>query len=489
MVRLDLTQEEKEQLIQLCRNTYKDNQTELNNVREFEHEYESQNALRWYTREAFVYRMINKAFRMRNVEVLLLFRMIIQDIQQQLIQEQLQTTVCLYRGQLMSKEEISELGRLSGKLISMNSFLSTSRSRAYAEMLLDGTDSDITKKGVLFEIEADPRLPNMKPFADISRYSQFTDEQEVLFMAGCIFRIEEVRQDETMTFIKLILCSSDNHELKELFDHAKQETGSVVTLHSLGVILGKAGKLDIAEKCCRGYLKGLPNDDPLRAECYHSLGNILEKRGEYDESLGTHKKCLEIQERTLPTRHPDTAKTHNNMANVYYRKGDYPRARTSYEKALSIFRKAYGQDNASVGGCLHNLGNVYSKEGKYEEALLHYRQALVIYEKVLPDSHMHSAACHNCIGDALRSLGQFDLSMEHVNISLKMKLKSLPADHVDIGTSYKNIGLTHEQKGEYEEALRNCEKAFAIFSHSLSQQHPHVTKIKEDINRIKAKLK
>ncbi|CAF4338925.1 unnamed protein product [Rotaria magnacalcarata] len=66
---------------------------------------------------------------------------------------------------------------------------------------------------VLFEITADPHVTTNKPFADISIFSEFNGESEVVFMLGSIFRLDSVRRssDHKLWVIQMTLCSEDAH--------------------------------------------------------------------------------------------------------------------------------------------------------------------------------------------------------------------------------------------------------------------------------------
>ena len=51
---------------------------------------------------------------------------------------------------------------------------------------------------VLSHIKVNRNITNPKPFADISRLSQFIDEKEVLFMAGSIFKINSATPSDSI---------------------------------------------------------------------------------------------------------------------------------------------------------------------------------------------------------------------------------------------------------------------------------------------------
>ena len=88
-----------------------------------------------YTRETFLYRTLNRALREHDINLLLLFQFLIRDIYQQF--QQLQSNQFplsfnrVYRGQLMSEDEIARLMSCEGQLVSMNPFLSTTHDRNY----------------------------------------------------------------------------------------------------------------------------------------------------------------------------------------------------------------------------------------------------------------------------------------------------------------------------------------------------------------------
>jgi len=65
-------QTDKQKLSSLCKSGYKGNPTQLAIVREFENDYLPNKALWWYSRESFLYKILNKALRTQNIFALLL---------------------------------------------------------------------------------------------------------------------------------------------------------------------------------------------------------------------------------------------------------------------------------------------------------------------------------------------------------------------------------------------------------------------------------
>ena len=57
------------------------NSKELKMIKEFETNYLSAYALWWYTRNSFLYKMLNKALRVQNIHLLYLFRFFMRHIE------------------------------------------------------------------------------------------------------------------------------------------------------------------------------------------------------------------------------------------------------------------------------------------------------------------------------------------------------------------------------------------------------------------------
>jgi tetratricopeptide (TPR) repeat protein len=491
LIRMKSSSNEKQELITFCKQQYKDNPTELQIVKEFKRNYSPDRSLWWYTRQSFLYRLLNKALRVQNIDLLYLFRFFIRDLRKKLDKNKCSSPIHVYRAQRMSKEEIQMLKKSVGEYILMNSFLSTSLNRQQARSFLLSTDPSDDVEQVFFEIDADPRLDNIKPFRNITSSSYFPGEEEVLFMVGTIFRLVQMKRDsDGIWSIRMMLCSENDHQLQSLFQHMKNELGAGETnLLHFGDVLRKMGKLDDAEKYYRRYLDQLSADHPDISSCYHALGSVTDDKGDYDSSLKWHNKSLEINMRTLKSDHPNIANTHYGIANVHRNKGDYALALESYEKALMIWKKAHGEDHPLVATCLNNMGIVYDMQKEYSKALEFYRKALTIRQKHLPADHSDLGASHNNIGVIHDCLGHYDQALEHYNSSLRIKSKSLPPQHPSIAMTLENIGLVYEQKRDFQQALSYFDKAAKIYRHSLSSIHPYVIQIEESIKRVSSKLK
>ncbi|CAF1109551.1 unnamed protein product [Adineta ricciae] len=202
---------------------YKDNRNCQKILDESEKEYSSDYSLRWYTRETFLYRSLNRALRVQDIDTLFLFRFFIHDRDKQLGRWRHSSHVQVYRGQLMSTEELTVLKKSKGKFVSINSFFSISSNRDMALSYLGSHDAHQLVHRILFEIDADPTKANVKPFVDLSSIRYFP-EDHFLMVIGSISCIQKVYLDENQIwFIEMILCGNNDGDLQDMLSHMDQQ--------------------------------------------------------------------------------------------------------------------------------------------------------------------------------------------------------------------------------------------------------------------------
>ncbi|CAF4036392.1 unnamed protein product [Rotaria magnacalcarata] len=343
--------------------------------------------------------IMNKALRVLNIDLLFLFCFFIRDIEQQLEKRRCSPSLRLYRCQLMSKDEIELLKNYIGKHIATNSFFSTSMHRDKAVVFLDYS-SDLEQ--VLFEIEADPQLKGVQPFAYITSSSFYPDEEEVL----CI-----------MDHSTIALVSDEHHNSKSIINQMKNEYIKQDTnILTYGNIIRDMGKFNKAEKYYRCFLNESSHSSKDNADCYYSLVTLATVKGKYDETS-----------------------SYNSIAIVYRKKHDYVQALKSYEKALKIWEKSFGENHSKVAMCLNNIGAVYEDQKDYLKALEYYSMALNIAKQHVPIDYRSLSAIHNNIGNIYFMTEKYDHALEHYNEAFQIKLKFLSNQHPSIAAALRNI--------------------------------------------------
>ncbi|CAF3995019.1 unnamed protein product [Rotaria sordida] len=485
---------DKKKLIQVCKDEYNDNEPQLAVVCDFERDYKPRKAIWWYTRDAFLYSMLNKALRIQNTELLLLFRFVIRDIYERLKKYQCQDPIRVYRYQAMSTDELNALQQSIGQFISINSFFSTSADRDVALRFSKRSTISNDLYPILFIIEADPRIVKSKPFADITSLSYFSHESEILFMVGCIFRLTDIYHDDDdkIWIIKMQLAEDNDHDLKKLFNQLKADFGvgeNEADLQAFGNVLQHMGKYDLAEKIYSGLHEQCSSDDASFSRLCVSFGMLYKERKDYDRSLQWFQRALDRKIRTQPSDFVYIGGIYCCIGNIHMEKSNNNEAMKYYNTAMDYYKHANVTSHPYVASLYHGVARIHGAQKQYTEALNYYQRSLAIQKEHLPSNHPDMAINFIGIGDVYRSVGKYQLAMDNYKTSLDIRMKSLPPQHQDIASSNRSIGLLYETMNNLKEALEYYKKAASIYRQSLSSEHSDVVGIQNDMQRIMSKLK
>ncbi|CAF4084949.1 unnamed protein product [Rotaria sordida] len=412
-------EQEKREMLEICRNYYRGNKKELANINEFEQNYKSTNAIYWYTRPTFIYRLINKALRTEDYESLLIFRFFIIDLCKNLQLKyddlkQHHEQFVSYHGLNLSPPEIYHLKYNIGKNIATNGFLSTSRSKDIANTFAKKGTKCLGVETVILEIHVDTTKLTTA-LVDIAEYSDYPEEQEVLFDLGTSFTIDNVTYDENdkIWLVKLSSVSEEvlMNDIQTLLKECR-ETEMNLLLGELLVRMGYYNK-------CRKYLENLfnlyENEYEYVAKIYELIGWSYADEKKYDQAILNYEKAFD---RYLSfNQWEDASKVTNDIATCYYGKEDKVMARQYFEKAYDILKNKINlPDNHCVFGFIMKGFGILDSDNNSEIARNYYSKALEIYQ----------------------------------NVS-----KTCKCNHHDdkIAQIYENIGLTYRDDGNYIQTI------------------------------------
>ncbi|CAF4160591.1 unnamed protein product [Adineta steineri] len=336
---------DKDEFIVECTKAYKNQPNIFQDIQDFSEYYEPKTSLFWYSRQTFLYPLVNKALRVENIDLLYLSRFFMRDIRDELVLRQHTKSVKVYRGQVMSLNEIIQLKSLFFEdptimtstnvrpreiYIAFKSFLSTSLKKSVAEFYVAGqpVPGDCL---VLFEINADPNVCDQSnSFAELGDSSAIENEEEVLFMLNSIFRITDIHEEESKYIITLELCNNNDHTFKSVFESLKKDYGGEVAgyeteanLNSFATVLFNMHKYDLADKFFRRLYNELPPSHRDRARCCHNIGNVATHKGQYKEGLRWLNRALELFQQFWPFDHPGPGITYHCIGSLYKSKRKY----------------------------------------------------------------------------------------------------------------------------------------------------------------------
>lgn len=499
--------------IKMCQTKYGNNENEvylrivLEKICEFQVEiYSTKMALKWYTKNAFLYDIVNNSFRTNDFETIFRSRFVIREIHQQLMKRQINSTIRVYRGQRMSNAEAELLGNSIGKLVSMKSFLSTSLDRDVAEMFA-GIGSDNTSEEtafVLFIIDTIPNESNkaLRPFGNIDDISHFEGaEKEILFMVGSIFCIKDVTQDsrKQLWTISMVMCDQEDDELRKILSWPIHEQNTHGTddssYYDFANLLLAMDMPNEAQDFCHNLLHEYtllrPRNNEL-AKCYYMLGKaalllglqqshnsqseippdsenlyhgehtkndqnqiylhsassppILFESSHLNESLQYFEKAFENIDETAADYYVLAGSIHHETANAYRALRDFKTALNSYEKALLYYRESIGMMRRLIVEVYVDLGRMYCESEDLHKALDYHRRALYVAKTILPETHPAMGVFYMSLAIVYAKMNQKGRALNHIRAAMAINPISFPNGKPLLSSNYRALYVVYKHK-------------------------------------------
>ncbi|CAM4796161.1 unnamed protein product [Rotaria magnacalcarata] len=530
IIRLPHDEHAKKEMLDASRHYYRNNIQELKNINEFEQNYRSEEAIKWYTKNSFVYRLINKALRTEDVEQMYTFRYFIQDLYSALtlkhkIFKEYGESVTLYRGLRLTQLEFDEMTKDEQQLISMNGYLSTSLNPQVAKMYAGEPTLTSDKLSIILEIECDvEKLGDRVIFADVTSESTFRDENEVLFDIGATLQlVDKPKQtDNRVWYFKMIATDESRTIVRKYIDDHLELNVDVSPKMMFGVSLYNMGKYESSLAYFNKLIENPENEDiPLihvhmaRAlaiggdknnewKHYEIAYKILTKmeskrfedearvlihmgifyfdRDENDQALEYFTPALRLLEQIHEKPHLEIARALLCIGGCYEQKGDYDCALEFYNRSLKIHEKNADLNHITQCLALIALGNAYRLQCKYEDALVQFQQALDIRTRTLPKYHSDIADCLSLIGKTLSDMDNPSEGTMYSMRALQMYSRTLPETElnekssvlVDIGIGFSSVGADQLGIDYYQRALTMKKKC-------LQRNHPDFVAIFENM--------
>lgn len=277
---MEYTGQSKQELVGFCRQQYAGNERELHIIDDFAERYDQPSPIWWYTRECFIYSMLNKALRTHDIEVIMKMGYVICDLHGQIqalhAEACVQAPFVVYRGQGISDDELAKIKSSQAGLLSFNNFLSTSVDRDIALKYAHRTKDNSNSFAILFQMKIDPSVSST-PFASVEKVSCYAnEEQEILFSMHTVFRIMAVEEIEDRLWqVDLTLTSEQDGQLKVVAEKTRQDMQGGKGLHRLCALLIEMGRYEKAEEIVTVLLEQTADDDlKAIADLYQQLANI-----------------------------------------------------------------------------------------------------------------------------------------------------------------------------------------------------------------------
>lgn len=463
-----------EEMILMCQESYRDNPVQLNCIREFSESYEPHHAIQWYTKNCFLYRLLNKALRTEDTDALRMFGPFIVDLCAQL-EEQKRLCLCsptiftVYRGQTMSEWEINKIKAKVGQLISANAFFSASYNEDVAEIFAECGLTIEDEKGVLLEIEVDTRL-RYTIIAPIAHLSEISVENEVLFSLSTVFKIMSVYEEVGKNRWRIQLQATD--EGREVIEEYKYFALKDYECPTYEIVFGRL--LMYMGQYAKGikYLTSLVNrldvgrapDVVAHAAIICSQSEALYYLGKYEEAREcTEKGLILLDKLNMSPTNILYLRCQYHLANALILINKVSQARHILEETLREQQNQFREDHVHIADTLRTIGLIIGNESGYDKSLKVRQEALRIYEKLLPENHHKRIQAMISLAGSFEALGEFRTALDYLYRVLSMQERCLPDEHTLRGITLRSLGIIHQVLDEKDIAFDYFIRAFSIW--------------------------
>ncbi len=483
-----------QQLVNYCRPYYERDIEETRTIIDLEQNYREYTPIWWYTLESFIYKMLNHALRIFDIDILVKMGFFIRDLHEQIKQRHSELNVgkkrsTIYRGQGMFNAEFENLKKASGGLLSFNNFLSTSMHESTAKDFACRNLDNPDKQAILFEIEIDTSISS-SPFTPVEDVSALPTEDEILFSMSTVFRIGEIKEIEKGLWkVNLSLTNDRDPLLKRLTDHMRISLGDENGWRRLGQLMIKMGEFDKALEIYQILLKTVNIDDKAENAFLHNqLGYILKQKDKLEEAFSHYQEALKINRTYMSDTDSRLSSIYSNIGGILKKLGDANGALKYYELVLKIDLAASKPNPLEIAIDYNNIGSVFDDQGKYPEALKSYEQSLEIKLTHLPPHHPSLANTYSNIGLIHRKMGDCSTALSFYEKTLKIQQRSLTPNHPSLVATYGKLATALEELHRYREAIEHAQQAVNIANKAFGSSHPEAEKRQKYLKELQQKI-
>lgn len=226
-------------------------------------------------------------------------------------------SLTLFRGQVLSADDLSKLQNSPGSFLAFNGFLSTTKDRKISLGFCEPDEKDDKSVGILFVVTVDTKLRSAV-FADITHVGPWKIEQEVLFSIHTVFTVGSVTSlsaTKRLLEVHLTWVDKDDPKLHQLTYRLEKDIGNGTDWEKLGQLLLYDGHLEKVEKLYLTLLEKKATDQQ-KAIYNHELGVIKDRQGRSQEAVDYYERAISIEENMISRPLSSLALSYNNIGLV-----------------------------------------------------------------------------------------------------------------------------------------------------------------------------
>ncbi|UJR07069.1 hypothetical protein I4U23_011357 [Adineta vaga] len=359
LIQLKSNQDEKDEFFSFYQKYNKKDKILEGTLDKFLKEYETKSALKWYTTDTGLCRIINEALRNKEIDLLYYLRFFLRDIEQELKTMKYESANPVFRGQ----------HHMVGQYFSdeMNLF--------FFGNILHSMD----------------KLHDAKKYYERFLKEASEDHHDI---AGCYHSLGMIEEEngnyeQSLEHFKKSL-EMDEQSLSDT-NLSNSDPNIALSYNSIAVVYYK--KRDYPEaieffnqaltifKCASG-------DDCLDvAGCYYNIGSVYQAMKEYSEAHNYYRKAADIRRKHPPENRLDIGQSEYAIGNIHLLIDELDLALEKYYLALEIFRKSCPDQHIDIAIAFESIGLVYEKKHDYQQSLAYFQKAKNTYISISLQEH------------------------------------------------------------------------------------------------------
>jgi tetratricopeptide (TPR) repeat protein len=232
------------------------------------------------------------------------------------------------------------------------------------------------------------------------------------------------------------------------------------SINSYGLLLGRLGRVQEAERLHREALEGLrlqPDEEALVAPI-NGLGSILLEQDRHDEAERLFREACEICRGVYRDDHEATMVSRGNLGTLLTKVALFDEAEVHLRMALEISRSSAFRDNARHRQtAINNLASLLQQLDRVEESEALFREALEISRRGLSDEHQMTVLAIGNLGNLLLQQEKVEEAEPLFQEALETSQRTLSREHGLTLFSMRNLANLYQQQerlGEAEALLR-----------------------------------
>jgi len=263
-------------------------------------------------------------------------------------------------------------------------------------------------------------------------------------------------------------------------------------LVTLGDILHRRGQFDDAEKA---YRRAIALREPLfgersaeTAEALGRLGQVLNDQGRPREARELHLRLLAIMRAERGEQSNETLQALMVLARDEADLGDYARSEALLREALPIAEAAGEKEDGDRGEIFVDLGTALYKQKRHAEAEASYAAGLALHRKVLGDDHPFTLTVRSNRAALLRDMGRLDEARSEFEAVLAVERRIFDRPHQKIAIALGHLARTEAALGHPDIAVERWAEAERVMTAAAAPDHPYLAQIRLQYARALGKI-